>query len=104
MDLGTVLLQIFGQRNWIYRYLITLHYVLTNRYQTDFRVRHTEFGIPFMLSLPHSQHVAYEMISEKCKSKSYTASWENKFSAPNFAEMDSVEKVSPLQESHLALN
>ena len=57
-----------------------------------------------MLSLSHSQHFAYEMISEKCKSKSYTASCENKFSAPNFAEMDSVEKVSPLQESHLALN
>ena len=38
-----------------------LHYVLSNRYQTTFKERHTEFGIP-------PQGFAYEMISEKCKS------------------------------------
>ena len=53
MNLGKGLLQIFGQNNWknyerIYRYLIddTL---------TAFSGRHTEFGAPFLLSLPQSR-------------------------------------------------
>ena len=44
-------------------------------------MRHTEFGKP-------SQCFSYEIISERCKSKSYTILWENKFSAPNFSEIE----------------
>ena len=47
---------------WYFK-LNTLTYL--NRYQTAFRVCHTEFGIT-------PQRFAYEMISEKCKCKSYT--------------------------------
>ena len=66
MELGTELLQIFGQvtENIIKEFAtirLMLHYVLSNRYQTTFKERHTEFGIP-------PQGFAYEMISEKCKS------------------------------------
>ena len=50
-----------------------------------------QFGIP-------SQSFAYEMISERCKSKPYTVLWENKFYAPNFPVIDSVGKVSPLSK------
>ena len=72
---------------------IWFHYeVLSNRYQTAFTGRHTEFGTPFLLSLPQSQPFAHEMISERCKSKSYSVLWENKFSAPTFPETDSVGK------------
>ena len=63
--------------------------ILSNRYQTAFRLRHIEFGTP-------SQCFAYEMISKWCKSKPYTVFWENKFSASNFPEADSVGKVSHL--------
>ena len=50
----------------------------------------------FLLSLPHSQRFAYEVISERCKSKYYTVLLENKFPASNFPQMDGVGKVSPL--------
>ena len=55
---------------------------------------HTEFGVPLLLSLTQPQRFAYEMISEKCKSKSYTVLWENNFSTPNFPKMDIEGKVS----------
>ena len=69
---------------------------MSNMYQTAFSLRHTEYGIPFLLSFPQSQRFAYEMILERSKFKSYTVLWENKFSAPNFPKMDSLGKVSTL--------
>ena len=59
-------------------------------------VRHTEFGIPYLLSLTQFPLFEYEIISEMCNSKSYTVLWENKFFSLNVSEMYSVGKASSL--------
>ena len=77
---------------------------MSNRYQTAFRMRHTEFGIPYLLSLPQFQLFVSEMTSKICNSKSYTVLWENKFFPLNFPEMYSVGKASSLWKLHIALS